>query len=58
MKVKAIMRGHYGQIRDEGDEFEIGSEGEFSSRWMEKVEDAKPEPKVKAKAKVKAKEED
>ena len=52
MKVKATMRGHYGQIRNEGDEFEIESEGEFSSRWMEKVEDSKPAPKAKVKAKA------
>jgi len=41
IKVKAKHKGYHGCIRERGDEFTI-TEGAFSTRWMAKVEVAKP----------------
>ena len=42
MKVKAKQKGYFGgKLRQEDDEFEVGTEKEFSSKWMEKVDGRK-----------------
>ena len=35
--VKAIMDGHFGVYRKEGDKFFIDEEQQFSRRWMKKI---------------------
>lgn len=37
LKVKATARGYYGDLMDEGREFEIADLGAFSKNWMEPV---------------------
>jgi hypothetical protein len=54
IKVKAKSPGFYGHYREAGHEFEIKSEKEFSSRWMDKLE---ADPASKSKSKGKGKEE-
>ena len=46
IKVRAIERGYFGdKIREEGDEFTIDNEKQFSERWMEKAKKkATPKP--------------
>lgn len=37
LKVKAIARGYFGRLMEEGESFEIESLQQYSSRWMEPV---------------------
>jgi len=42
MRVKAKPRGYFGgKLRQEDDVFEVDTEKEFSSKWMEKVDGRK-----------------
>lgn len=36
--VRATQLGYYGQLREEGDTFEISGEEAFSDQWMQKVD--------------------
>lgn len=36
-KVKATARGYYGDLREDGVEFEIAKLEDYSTRWMEPV---------------------
>ena len=48
IKVRATERGYFGdKIRNDGDEFSIDNEKEFSKRWMEKVGGKKSASKAK-----------
>lgn len=38
IKVRATDMGHYGHLRQSGEEFEIKDEKAFSARWMEFVD--------------------
>jgi hypothetical protein len=46
IKVIAIARGYYGQLREVNDEFEIEDEAAFTDKWMERS-DGKPAKRAK-----------
>jgi hypothetical protein len=49
IRVRAIKQGYFKVFREEGVEFEIESDKQFSATWMEKL-DAAPEKSLKVKA--------
>lgn len=48
LTVKALERGYYGDLREEGATFPISDLGGFSKRWMEPVSWDYAEEKAKA----------